>query len=84
VARAHLWFEELRTGVASSVGDLVARHGVNQGDISRCLPLAYLASDIVESILRGRQPVELTVLRLKRTHLPLSWVEQRRLLGFES
>ncbi len=28
-------------------------------------------------------PVELTALRLKRTRLPLSWVEQRRLLGFE-
>ena len=84
IARAHLWSEELRTGVASSVGNLVARHGVDQGDVSRCLPLAYLAPDIVEAILQGRQPVELTVLRLKRTHLPLSWVEQRRLLGFES
>ena len=36
------------------------------------------------AILRGRQPVELTVLRLKRTHLPLSWAGQRRRLGFES
>jgi hypothetical protein len=48
------------------------------------LPLAFLAPDIVEAILQGRQPVELTVLRLKRIGLPLSWVEQRRLLGFES
>ncbi|MCH8168512.1 MAG: recombinase family protein, partial [Proteobacteria bacterium] len=84
LARAHHWFEELRTGVASSVGDLVTRHGVDQGDVSRCLPLAFLAPDIVEAILQGRQPVELTALRLKRIGLPLSWVEQRRLLGFES
>ncbi len=84
VAQAHRWSEELRTGVASSVGDLVTRHGVDQGDVSRCLPLAYLAPDIVEAILQGRQPVELTVLRLKRIGLPLSWAEQRRLLGFES
>ncbi len=83
-ARAHHWSEELRTGVASSVGDLVTRHGVDQGDVSRCLPLAFLAPDIVEAILQGRQPVELTVLRLKRIGLPLSWVEQRCLLGFES
>ncbi len=75
--------EEFQTGVASSVGDLVARHGVDQGDVSRCLPLAFLAPDIVEAILQGRQPVELTVLRLKRIGLPLSWVEQRRLLGFK-
>ncbi len=84
LGRAHHWSEELRTGVASSVGDLVTRHGVDQGDVSRCLPLAFLAPDIVEAILQGRQPVELTVLRLKRIGLPLSWVEQRRLLGFES
>ena len=83
VARAHRWSEELRTGVASSVGDLVTRHGVDQGDVSRCLPLAFLAPDIVEAILQGRQPVELTALRLKRIGLPLSWVEQRRRLGFE-
>jgi DNA invertase Pin-like site-specific DNA recombinase len=84
VAQAHRWSEELRTGVASSVGDLVTRHGVDQGDVSRCLPLAFLAPDIVEAILQGRQPVELTALRLKRIRLPLSWVEQRHLLGFES
>ncbi len=42
------------------------------------MPLAFLALDIVEAILQGRQPVELTALRLKRTHLPLSWAEQRR------
>jgi hypothetical protein len=84
IARAHRWSEELRTGVASSVGDLVTRHNVDQGDVSRSLPLAFLAPDIVEAILQGRQPVELTVLRLKRIGLPLSWVEQRRLLGFES
>ncbi len=70
--------------VATSVGDLVTRHGVAQGDVSRCLPLAFLAPDIVEAILQGRQPVELTVLRLKRIGLPLSWADQRRLLGFES
>ena len=28
--------------------------------------------------------VEVAALRLKRTRLPLSWAEQRRLLGFES
>ena len=42
LARAHRLSEELRTGVASSVGDLVTRHGVDRGDVSRCLPLAFL------------------------------------------
>jgi hypothetical protein len=47
------------------------------------LPLGLLAPDIVEAILDGRQPVELTVTRLKRVRdLPISWAEQRRILGF--
>jgi hypothetical protein len=47
------------------------------------LPLAYLAPDITQAILEGRQPVDLTAFRLKRIGaLPVSWAEQRRLLGF--
>ncbi len=53
------------------------------GDVSRTLPLGLLAPDIVEAILAGRQPVELTAKRLKRIRdLPVSWAEQRRALGF--
>jgi DNA invertase Pin-like site-specific DNA recombinase len=84
LAQAYRWSEELRTGVAPSIGDLVTRHGVEQGDVSRSLPFAFLAPDIVEAILQGYQPVDLTAARLKRIRLPLSWAEQRRLLGFES
>ena len=70
-------------GQARSVRDLAERLGVNQGDVSRILPLGLLAPDIVEAILDGRQPVELTVTRLKRVRdLPISWAEQRRILGF--
>lgn len=82
VAQGRHWFEEVRTGKTPSVGDLVTRHGVDQGDVSRTLPLAFLAPDIVEAILVGCQPVELSAARLKRLRLPLSWAEQRRLLGF--
>lgn len=83
VSRAHRWFAELRDGRAASVRDLARRHGVNKGDISRVLPLAFLAPDIVEAILAGRQPAGLTVTGLRRgPDLPISWIEQRRLLGF--
>lgn len=43
----------------------------------RRLPLAWLAPDIVEAILEGRQPRSLTVKRLL-AKLPMDWVEQRR------
>ncbi len=83
VAQGRYWFTQIRGGDVQSIRDLAARIGVNQGDISRILPLGLLAPDIVEAILSGRQPVDLTAKRLKRTRdLPLSWTEQRRVLGF--
>ena len=63
--------------------DLVPHPEDNPADISRVLPLAFLAPDIVEAILDGRQPPELTAARLKRMrNLPLDWQQQRRYLGF--
>jgi hypothetical protein len=40
-----------------------------------------LSPQLVETILQGRQPVELTATRLTELDLPLSWVEQHRLLA---
>jgi hypothetical protein len=43
--------------------------------------LTFLAPDIVEMILQGRQSGSLTIANLKRSHpLPLSWEEQHELL----
>jgi site-specific DNA recombinase len=50
--------------------------------MSRLLPLAFLAPDIVEGITSGRHPVDLTAHRLIRTiDLPIAWSAQRQLLG---
>ncbi len=41
--------------------------------------LAFLAPDLQQDILDGRQPSGLTLDRLNNQPIPLSWVEQRRL-----
>ena len=75
--------DELRTGQVPSGRKLARRDGIDPGDVSRILPLALLAPDIVEAILSGRQPIDLTATRLKRIpNLPLAWAAQRQLLGF--
>jgi hypothetical protein len=51
--------------------------------LCRLARLKFLAPDIASAILDGRQPVELTARGLLRvTDLPVSWPEQRALLGF--
>jgi hypothetical protein len=83
VCRAIALFEDLKNGTSRSVRDLSRRHAIAPADVSRLLPLALLAPDIVEAIVDGRQPVELTAVRLKRRiDLPASWAAQRSLLGF--
>lgn len=83
VAQALRWWSELAAGEVASVHDLANRHQVDPGDVSRVLPLAFLAPDIVEAILDGAQPIHLTARRLKRlAELPDSWAKQREMLGF--
>ena len=76
VAQGLHWFVQIRGGDVKSVRDLAECQGVNQGVVSRILPLGLLAPDIAEAILAGHQPIELTASRLKRIHdLPVSWPE---------
>ncbi len=83
IANAHRRFLELKSGEAKSVHDPAARQGVHWANVSRTLPLAFLAPEIVEAILIGRQPVDLTVTRRRRMqNLPASWARHRQLLGF--
>ncbi|MEP6867539.1 MAG: hypothetical protein ABJA20_03405 [Novosphingobium sp.] len=49
----------------------------------RTARLAYLARDIIRAILDDRQPRQVTAHTLLRLgSLPLSWAEQRQMLGF--
>jgi site-specific DNA recombinase len=50
--------------------------------VSRLLSLAFLAPDIVEAILQGRQSADLSSARLtNRLDLPFDWAGQRELIG---
>ena len=81
IARGHAWFEELATGRARSLQVLAKREGISRRYIRRLVGLAFLSPELVEAILQGRQPVELTVTRLTERELPLDWTEQHKLLA---
>lgn len=84
IAQAHVWSQQLTSGTAKSVCDIAMKEKLEAGEISRVLPLAYLAPDIVSAILNGNQPVDLTADHLKRhaSKLPASWQQQKQILRF--
>ena len=76
--------EALLVDVDDLKKEIAARQQIPASEVSRQLPLAFLAPSIVTAILEGRQPVELTAKALKRVDLPLDWSEQSRRLGFSN
>jgi site-specific DNA recombinase len=62
---------------------LAQREGVSRSYFTRLVRLSYLAPDITQAILDGRQPPDLTAEKLlAHSRLPLGWHDQRTMLGF--
>jgi site-specific DNA recombinase len=76
VARAHDWREQIVAGRASGPRAIARRIGLHERYVRCILNYAFLAPDIIESILDGRQPHDLTLEKL-RGRVPMSWAEQR-------
>lgn len=67
--------------VEGSLDPLISDYSENH--IGKLVRLSWLAPDIVDAILGGRQPAGLTGRRLLRIgNLPMDWSGQRRALGF--
>ena len=62
---------------------LAKREGVSPSYFTRVVRLSYRAADIIQAILDGRQPRDLTAEKLlAHSRLPLAWHDQRTVLGF--
>jgi len=84
VSRAHRWFAEISSGKTPSLARIAAREGIAVRYVSRLIRLAFLAPDIIESIVEGRQPSDLTAQRLTRhIAIPLEWRSQRAALNLQ-
>ena len=82
VARAHQWSEDLLVGRALSVAEIAKREGVGGRYVRRLMRLAFLAPEIVQAIVAGNQPPELTAEALaERIDLPLLWTAQEQAVG---
>jgi site-specific DNA recombinase len=83
VARAHAWYEKVLEGKAMDLRSLARHAGLTERYVGKVFACAFLAPDIVEAILEGRQPLDLNFEKLCQ-HIPLSWSEQHKQFGFPS
>jgi DNA invertase Pin-like site-specific DNA recombinase len=81
--RAHRFSATLVGGAGIPFAALAQWEGVSRSYFTRLVRLSYLAPDITEAIFEGRQPSDLSSVKLlAHSRLPLTWHEQRTLLGF--
>jgi hypothetical protein len=81
ITRVHQWPEKIVSGEFKGRHSIAQQTGIEERYAGRILNCAFLAPDIIEAILEGRQQADLTVQKLLRA-LPLDWTEQRKRLGF--
>ena len=83
IARARVWFEDIRTGRISDLSQLAAREQLPRSYVQAHLPLAFLAPKIIQALLDGGQPADLTLKKIMyRTDLSTDWARQANQLGF--
>ncbi|HEY0796305.1 MAG TPA: hypothetical protein VGD64_11035 [Acidisarcina sp.] len=76
ISRAQDWVQKIVSGEYKDQRAVAEANGLDERYISRLLPLAFLAPDIVEEILNGRQAPEMTLGGLLG-QVPHSWAQQR-------
>jgi hypothetical protein len=75
ISRAHDWVDSILAGKYKDQRAVAASTGLNERYVSRVISCAFLAPDIVESIVDGEQPDYLTFLRLT-SGVPAIWSQQ--------
>jgi DNA invertase Pin-like site-specific DNA recombinase len=79
--RAYRWRAQLESGAISSIEAISRHENVNATYVGKLLPLAYLAPDLTEAILDGRQPPLLMVKHIRTLDIPLEWNAQRQVFA---
>ena len=81
IARAKRWMQGRCDGRYRDSADIAQLFKLNDAHVRRVLRFGYLAPDIIEAIVEGRQPRPLTVRRLLQG-IPCAWADQRKVFGF--
>lgn len=83
LAKAFRWQTMLEDGTYASPKELAQREGMDITHLYRVMRLTLLAPDIIEAVLKGKQPRTLTLQNVIRG-FPISWAQQRQKFGFDN
>lgn len=83
LARAFRWRALLDGGTCATIEDLGRREQISPSYVGRVVRLTFLAPDIVEAILNGKQPRLLDTKSLLKP-FPAEWNAQKRHFGFDT
>ena len=75
LARAFRWRKLMETGAYITIEEIAAAENINPSYISRVLRMTLLAPAIVEMIVDGRQPAEMTMAKVMKP-FPFDWKDQ--------
>jgi hypothetical protein len=78
LARGHRWHRKLFDGTHASIEDMAKSENISPSFVSRILRLAYLSPTIVEAILDGKYPAQLTMKDLMEP-FPMEWSMQEKI-----
>ena len=83
IARAFYWAKLIDLGVVSSGSEIAEKEGLDPSTVNERLRLSLLSPAIIESILNGTQPEELTMQWLTRNTFPSDWEKQKSLFRYQ-
>jgi len=78
IARAFRWREMLENGTHATIGEIANAEKINESYVGRVLRLTLLAPHLVEAIIDGRQPANITLPVLMQP-FPVVWNGQEHL-----
>ena len=80
LAKARSWWKRIAEGEID-IAALAREEDINPSYVSRVVRLNFLAPDVVEDILAGKQPASVSAQSLRLTDLPVDWEAQREVFA---
>lgn len=79
IAKAHDWYQQIKVG--KTLSEIAQDSNTSNHRVQHMIELAFLAPNIVNDVLDGKQPTGFTSNWFRRHGLPIDWQDQRDLLA---